>query len=517
MPTADDKTVAIACVAFDGSDDAGLRKKLMPVIVDIIKGTDLENVSAKAVREKLAARLGLASSVLSEGPLKAAANQAIKDAYFKIAPPDDEDDEPEEEEEPKKKAEKRKASAPPKKTGARGAKAAKKRKDESEDEERSEAEDSDEEEKPKRRGARKPAAKSNTAKVESDEDDAEDDDDFAGSEEEENSKSKPKETTATKRFTAKDVDADPEGIQSESAAVEAVLDMGVEKLSAEVEGAIPRQVAASASAAPSASKKDTAASAKMAARSFYSNSTAAKKEPEDAGGLKRGKEGEGSDAEGDEEPVMAKKKAKVENGKGKKGVKKEDDGDSLDGLEDFHEPFVAPQAGKSKERGEGKKREAGVKKEKKEKPEKPAEKEEKKKGRPKKVDKEVTEGKISEKHAHEIERLKGYISKCGVKRRFANDLKDLPGAKRVAFLKKFLVDLGITGRPTLEACAKLKAKLELQRELAELDTGNIMFEDDGNDRGKRTRRSTRGSAGGVNVERRRGKTEEEEEEEEDDE
>ncbi|KAM0683106.1 hypothetical protein MDAP_001519 [Mitosporidium daphniae] len=71
-------------------------------------------------------------------------------------------------------------------------------------------------------------------------------------------------------------------------------------------------------------------------------------------------------------------------------------------------------------------------------------------------------------HEKTLEKLKFYISKCGVRKNWKSELDGLPPLKCVEKLKGILADLGMTGRPSLAQCKAIKEKLELQRELDDL-------------------------------------------------
>ncbi|KAJ3107549.1 HIRA-interacting protein 3 [Phlyctochytrium planicorne] len=92
--------------------------------------------------------------------------------------------------------------------------------------------------------------------------------------------------------------------------------------------------------------------------------------------------------------------------------------------------------------------------------------------------------KISEKDEKEIERLKSYVTKCGVRKLWGVEFKGKNGKERIQHVKAILSDLGITGRPTLELCKKIKQEREWAAETADLDTSNII-------EGRSTRRNDR--------------------------
>ncbi|KAJ3410600.1 hypothetical protein HDV05_003550 [Chytridiales sp. JEL 0842] len=84
---------------------------------------------------------------------------------------------------------------------------------------------------------------------------------------------------------------------------------------------------------------------------------------------------------------------------------------------------------------------------------------------------------VTEKQAKEIDRLKGYVLKCGVRKLWGVEFKGLDGKARIAKLKDILSSLGLTdGRPTLKKCKQIKARREMEQELAGLETSNIISE-----------------------------------------
>jgi len=77
-----------------------------------------------------------------------------------------------------------------------------------------------------------------------------------------------------------------------------------------------------------------------------------------------------------------------------------------------------------------------------------------------------------------IQSLKRYLKVAGVKVKCYNDIwadcrSDTAKVKR---LKELLEKNGISGRPTLEKCKRVKEKNEKLREVSELDTSNIISE-----------------------------------------
>ncbi|XP_034046330.1 HIRA-interacting protein 3 [Thalassophryne amazonica] len=74
-----------------------------------------------------------------------------------------------------------------------------------------------------------------------------------------------------------------------------------------------------------------------------------------------------------------------------------------------------------------------------------------------------------------IVRLKRYISLCGVRHNYKKLFDGCRSVRSmVAVLKKELEDLGVTGRPSVEKCKKVRLKRERAQELAELDVSNII-------------------------------------------
>lgn len=74
--------------------------------------------------------------------------------------------------------------------------------------------------------------------------------------------------------------------------------------------------------------------------------------------------------------------------------------------------------------------------------------------------------------------MKKYLNVAGVKIKSYKDIwADCnSNAARVRRLKELLEKNGITGRPTLEKCKRVKEKNEKLREVSELDTSNILSE-----------------------------------------
>ncbi|POG71609.1 hypothetical protein GLOIN_2v1604261 [Rhizophagus irregularis DAOM 181602=DAOM 197198] len=90
-------------------------------------------------------------------------------------------------------------------------------------------------------------------------------------------------------------------------------------------------------------------------------------------------------------------------------------------------------------------------------------------------DKSVT---TTEKNEKRIKSLKMSINKCGVRKNWSKELADCDtDSKKIKKLKKFLEDLGVKGRPTLEKCKKVKKNRELEAELRAMDVDNIISDD----------------------------------------
>ena len=87
-----------------------------------------------------------------------------------------------------------------------------------------------------------------------------------------------------------------------------------------------------------------------------------------------------------------------------------------------------------------------------------------------------------------VAKLKMYISKCGVRKVWAKELAGMSEKQQVSKLEAYLKDeLGMEGRPSLDKCKAIKAKLELKKELADIDTSLIISE------GRPSRRKVRKS------------------------
>lgn len=73
-----------------------------------------------------------------------------------------------------------------------------------------------------------------------------------------------------------------------------------------------------------------------------------------------------------------------------------------------------------------------------------------------------------------IERLKGYINKCGVRKVWKRELDGLNEKAQIARLDAILRELGMEGRPTLEKCKAIKERREFEEELRALDPQNVL-------------------------------------------
>lgn len=82
----------------------------------------------------------------------------------------------------------------------------------------------------------------------------------------------------------------------------------------------------------------------------------------------------------------------------------------------------------------------------------------------------------------QIEKLKSYVFKCGVRKVWKKELEGLSESQSIAKIQSILRELGIEGKPSLEQCKAIKAKREFEAEMREIDASNII-------EGKRRRRS----------------------------
>ncbi|KAI7847755.1 hypothetical protein BDC45DRAFT_610826 [Circinella umbellata] len=137
---------------------------------------------------------------------------------------------------------------------------------------------------------------------------------------------------------------------------------------------------------------------------------------------------------------------------------------------------------------------------------------EKETGKQKKMDNSKTSSASEEK----IKRLKSYIYKCGVRKKWNTELAGLNLSQQINKLSSILHELGVEGRPTLEKCQKVKAERELKAEIDSLNTENILDdEEDGKNRSRRTTRQSQPSSTNTtkNKRKRRIITSDDEEEE----
>ncbi|XP_071572310.1 uncharacterized protein [Temnothorax nylanderi] len=77
-----------------------------------------------------------------------------------------------------------------------------------------------------------------------------------------------------------------------------------------------------------------------------------------------------------------------------------------------------------------------------------------------------------------VQKLKKYLSTAGVKVKCYNDIwaDCKSNAAKIKRLKELLEKSGVSGRPTLEKCKRVREKNEKMREVSELDTSNIISE-----------------------------------------
>lgn len=87
-----------------------------------------------------------------------------------------------------------------------------------------------------------------------------------------------------------------------------------------------------------------------------------------------------------------------------------------------------------------------------------------------------------------IDRLKGYIIKCGVRKVWKRELEGLSEKQSIGKLEQILRELGMEGRPTLEKCKTIKERREFEEELKAVQSNEVLTS---------RLRSREGSAGGV--------------------
>ncbi|KAI8848728.1 hypothetical protein BC829DRAFT_433010 [Chytridium lagenaria] len=165
-------------------------------------------------------------------------------------------------------------------------------------------------------------------------------------------------------------------------------------------------------------------------------------------------------------------------------AEEEEEGEEEDGMEDVKEDRDDKEMEEDEEKDLKASLDEGSEKENEEKP--PQKKRRTKKAEKTAEDKSGSKQEISEKDTKEIERLKGYVVKCGVRKIWGVEFKGKNGRDRIAYLRNMLTELGITGRPSLELCKKIKAQREWAQEQAELDASNIL------DAGRSSRRARTG-------------------------
>jgi hypothetical protein len=73
-----------------------------------------------------------------------------------------------------------------------------------------------------------------------------------------------------------------------------------------------------------------------------------------------------------------------------------------------------------------------------------------------------------------IDRLKGYITKCGVRKVWKREFEGLSEKQCIARLEGILRELGMEGRPTLEKCRAIKEKREFQEELKAIEDNQVI-------------------------------------------
>jgi len=73
-----------------------------------------------------------------------------------------------------------------------------------------------------------------------------------------------------------------------------------------------------------------------------------------------------------------------------------------------------------------------------------------------------------------VDRLKNYITKCGVRKIWKKELDGLSEKEQIQKLQSILKELGMEGRPTLEKCKKIKERREFEKEVEELHNNTIL-------------------------------------------
>ena len=74
-----------------------------------------------------------------------------------------------------------------------------------------------------------------------------------------------------------------------------------------------------------------------------------------------------------------------------------------------------------------------------------------------------------------IEALKGFVSECGLRKRWKLLLENLSAREAVSKLKEILEnEAGVTGEPTKKKCQQAKQRLADKKDLEGIDVGNIV-------------------------------------------
>ncbi|XP_011349606.1 HIRA-interacting protein 3 isoform X2 [Ooceraea biroi] len=96
----------------------------------------------------------------------------------------------------------------------------------------------------------------------------------------------------------------------------------------------------------------------------------------------------------------------------------------------------------------------------------------------KKSRKNMREKRSNDRWNKHIQTLKKYLSAAGIKIRSYNDIwaDCKTNTAKIKRLKELLEKNGVSGRPTLEKCKRVKEKNEEMREISELDVSNIISE-----------------------------------------
>eukprot|EP00123_Amoebidium_parasiticum_P002784 comp14070_c1_seq1/m.9933 comp14070_c1_seq1/g.9933 ORF comp14070_c1_seq1/g.9933 comp14070_c1_seq1/m.9933 type:complete len:355 (-) comp14070_c1_seq1:294-1358(-) len=79
-----------------------------------------------------------------------------------------------------------------------------------------------------------------------------------------------------------------------------------------------------------------------------------------------------------------------------------------------------------------------------------------------------------EKGSDRVEKLKRYIRECGVIKPYSRILAGKTDKQQVNTLMEILKELGVEGQPTLKKCKEIKERREELKELADLQTDNIL-------------------------------------------